>query len=179
NLVQECLGQMLVEEGVLSDEQCRQSLGDMKQEGKQQGEILVEKGLLDAAELPFALQRQFRNKLVELFTWERGSFKYKDCAIPAAYHGGPSSHPAQLLFDSITEAAPTERAKRRLAGFENREVLAMADYFGSDDLALTPAAESVLSCPAGATLGSVVRHSDAVAVAAYALVALGAITFAR
>jgi hypothetical protein len=51
NVLSECLGQVLAQEGLITQEQCEQTLEAIRRTGKKQGELLVEMGLLSEGNL--------------------------------------------------------------------------------------------------------------------------------
>ncbi len=101
-------------EGRLTPDQVLASSDEMNRSGRHQGGTLVDMGLLTYPELEDALRRQFLWKVDEICGWEEGIFRYKDCAIPAAYRGAFLDDPAQLLWASLDRCRPAERARRRL-----------------------------------------------------------------
>ncbi len=80
NLVNECLGQVLVQERLISSTECEDSILEMKQSGRRQGEILVQMGSMTNKNLAFALELQLETKLFEPFNWEAGEFRFNATA---------------------------------------------------------------------------------------------------
>ncbi len=76
NLVRECLGQMLVNTGRLTEAQLKESLERIKETGHLQGTVLIEMGLLSPHETKLALKQQVMEKLLETFSWETGQYKF-------------------------------------------------------------------------------------------------------
>lgn len=72
NLARECLGQRLLASGKIGAEVLEDSLRRLKAGESQQGEVLVELGVLDVDELELALAEQAEEKLMQLFTWTDG-----------------------------------------------------------------------------------------------------------
>ena len=66
----ETLGQMLLEQGKLSEEQYRIAIEKMKTEKKRQGEVIVELGYLSGFEVYEALQIQMERKIQNCFLLE-------------------------------------------------------------------------------------------------------------
>jgi Domain of unknown function (DUF4388) len=81
NKGQELLGKMLVEEGVITSEQCDDSVKTMQGAKKQQGQALIEMELLDDETLEEALDRQWAVKLIDLFEWTEGDYNFKEQSI--------------------------------------------------------------------------------------------------
>ncbi len=77
NVLSECLGQILSTEGLITQEQCEQTLEAIRRTGKKQGELLVEMGILSEGNLRYGLEAQLRAKLFEIFSWEEGRYQFK------------------------------------------------------------------------------------------------------
>ncbi|MDO3378621.1 response regulator [Geoalkalibacter halelectricus] len=77
NLVRECLGKMLIRDKFLTERECEQSLARMKESGRLQGTVLMEMGLLSPHHLHDALQRQMTEKLLEVFSWPEGHYRFQ------------------------------------------------------------------------------------------------------
>ena len=73
---QENLGRLLVEKGRITEEQYQQATQLMQVKNIRQGEALIELGLLTFQELYSALQEQAREKLVQGFTWDSGTYSF-------------------------------------------------------------------------------------------------------
>ena len=76
NLLRECLGQMLVTEGEISSETCEEALQKARQDNRMLGTVLMELGLLTPHQLHEALHRQVRRKLLEIFSWPEGNYRF-------------------------------------------------------------------------------------------------------
>lgn len=76
NLVGECLGQLLVQERMISREDLQQSITKMKETGAKQGQILVEMGSITESNLSYALGLQLETKIFEPFSWETGEYRF-------------------------------------------------------------------------------------------------------
>jgi curved DNA-binding protein CbpA/DNA-binding response OmpR family regulator len=73
----ECLGQVLLSQRMISAEILAESLRQMKSSKKRQGELLVEMGALSPYNLSRALILQMEAKLLEVFSWREGRFAFK------------------------------------------------------------------------------------------------------
>ncbi|MDA3903889.1 MAG: response regulator [Desulfuromusa sp.] len=76
NVLSECLGRMLVKEGVITQVDCDQSVEKSKESGRLQGTALIEMGLLTPQEVQAALVRQVTNKLLSTFAWRSGTYQF-------------------------------------------------------------------------------------------------------
>lgn len=78
NILNECLGRLLVSCGRLGEEACEESLILMKGLNKLQGEALVRMGLIREDELPGLLRLQLRTRLLDLFGWKGAAYRFKE-----------------------------------------------------------------------------------------------------
>jgi curved DNA-binding protein CbpA/DNA-binding NarL/FixJ family response regulator len=76
NLARERLGQRLVDSGRITPEQCDASLERARQSGRLHGTALIELGLLTPHQLYDSLQEQARDKLLEIFSWSDGQYRW-------------------------------------------------------------------------------------------------------
>jgi len=76
NLVKECLGQMLLKEGRLTQEQFDESLQRIQKSKRLHGTVLIEMGLISPQDLHEALSRQIAEKLLEIFSWTDGYYAF-------------------------------------------------------------------------------------------------------
>lgn len=76
NLINECLGQLLVRERLISPEELKKSVNKMKETGDKQGQILIEMGSITENNLSYALGLQLETKMFEPFGWESGEYRF-------------------------------------------------------------------------------------------------------
>jgi CheY-like chemotaxis protein/tetratricopeptide (TPR) repeat protein len=76
NLVREFLGQILVRTGLLSNESLAKSLEASKQRNQRHGMALIEMGLLKPHQLNDALRTQVLDKLLDIFSWPEGKYRF-------------------------------------------------------------------------------------------------------
>ncbi len=76
NVLNECLGRMLVNEGVITQVDCDQSVEKSEESGRLQGTVLIEMGLLTPQEVQSALVRQVTEKLLSTFAWRDGTCQF-------------------------------------------------------------------------------------------------------
>ncbi|MEC9465627.1 MAG: response regulator [Myxococcota bacterium] len=85
NLINECLGQLLVRERLISKEELKKSVSKMKETGTKQGQILIEMGSITENNLSYALGLQLETKMFEPFSWESGEYRFNPAAeLPQA-----------------------------------------------------------------------------------------------
>ncbi len=76
NILGECLGRMLVKDDVITQVDCDQSIENSKTSGRLQGTVLIEMGLLTPQDLHDALKQQVTEKLLNVFAWPEGLFRF-------------------------------------------------------------------------------------------------------
>lgn len=106
NLAHETLGRYMVLEGKLSEEDFTACLSRAAARGAPFGEILLERGLVTATDLFKLLQQNLAKKLLDLFTWTEGEFRWLD-ETPASASSLKVKVP-QLIFTGLTRFAPQE-----------------------------------------------------------------------
>ena len=74
----ETLGQALVREGLVKEEQLFTALLKQEKEGKRLGQILVGDGILDEIDLKRTLRNNAEEIVYELFLWPDGRFEFRD-----------------------------------------------------------------------------------------------------
>ena len=117
NILYECLGQMLTKEKMISPQECEESVRRMKAEGKLQGAILVEMGCLSPQNLIYALDKQFKAKFVDVFTWDQGLYQFsEDTPLPKSFQA-PEDSPYDLTLMGMREGFGLERVVRDLTPY--------------------------------------------------------------
>lgn len=76
NMVRECLGNVLVAKDLITERECEESLRTIKETGQMQGAVLVEMGLLKEEQIAEVLRVQATEKLLEIFTWQEGTYHF-------------------------------------------------------------------------------------------------------
>ncbi|MFH2009691.1 MAG: response regulator [bacterium] len=111
----ETLGQQLVAQGKITEEQ-RKETYRLAKAGKQlHGRALAARGILTPEELQLALADQLEVKLCEIFAWPTGEFQFKENArIPDSERKVQSSA-ATLIVRGIARFVASERLEKELA----------------------------------------------------------------
>jgi hypothetical protein len=89
NLKQELLGPFLLHRGVVNNDQMSQALRKSGDFGGRVGDALVSLGFVRPHELYFLLDEQFKEKLIQVFEWQQGSYEFYDRA-PCPVEMAPS-----------------------------------------------------------------------------------------
>ncbi len=137
NLAHETLGRYMVQEGKLSEEDFTSCLSRSAARGVPFGVILGEDGLVTAAELFRILQQNLAKKLLDLFTWTDGEFRWLD------EHPTPESplkiKVPQLILTGLTRFAPQEEVDLAVGPLVGKKLaLHPAPPFLLDELRLNP-----------------------------------------
>ncbi len=120
NLVRECLGQMLARTGRLTAEQCAESLNRAKESGRLQGTVLVEMDLLTPQDLQRALKTQVFEKVLEVFSWTDGVYRFN---LGKSFKQGITAitlSPAALILHGIRRYYHENRIREILLAHRNR-----------------------------------------------------------
>jgi hypothetical protein len=78
----ESLGQFLVRDGWISEEQLFRALLQQEEEGALLGAILVSTGILSEEALRQSLQQKAEETIYDLFLWPEGRFEFKEGQLP-------------------------------------------------------------------------------------------------
>jgi len=120
NLLDECLGNLLVRMRVIDRDTLQESLRRMKRGDGLQGEILVAMEVLSESELVEALRYQTEEKLYEIFEWREGEFEFRRGARLVDASTLPTDRsPASIIVEGVRSRLPLEivdRALRESAG---------------------------------------------------------------
>ena len=78
----ETIGQALMREGLVKEEQLFTALLKQEKEGKRLGQILVSSGILTEADLKRTLRNNAEEIVYELFLWPEGHFEFREVDVP-------------------------------------------------------------------------------------------------
>jgi len=120
NVLSECLGQVLAQEGLITQEQCEQTLEAIRRTGKKQGELLVEMGILSEGNLRYGLQAQLRTKLFDIFSWEEGRYQFKSETPHQAFGVRLDASAEGVILSAIQEVYTDERARKELRPYDEQ-----------------------------------------------------------
>jgi CheY-like chemotaxis protein len=115
NLVSECLGNFLVRTERITHEALAESRRRMES-GQLQGEVLVAMDALSQDDVSGALQAQAEEKLLEIFEWPAGKFRFERGArLQRANELTVAGSPANLILRGVRERVPIARVDDFLA----------------------------------------------------------------
>ncbi len=102
NILNEVLGRLLIQEGIITQKQYERSLEVVLHEKKRHGEVLISMRLLTQDQLDSFLALQLKRRLLRIFSWNDGTYRYmKADSVPAGLSRFPL-HPAGLILEGIS-----------------------------------------------------------------------------
>lgn len=113
NLLHETLSRFLVSLGRLTEEAGNEAVAESAGRGVRLGEILIERGVVEASELTRLLQQNLAKKLLDLFTWADG-----EVTVEVAPHHADSALKVkvpQLVLTGVTRFMPQAAIDRTIA----------------------------------------------------------------
>lgn len=147
NLVNECLGNYLVRNGKLSEEDLTESLARMKKGEGLQGQILVAMDVITEEEIATALREQAESKLYEIFEWRHGSFKLE---VGGRLKRGNTlaleTSPANIVLEGVRSWTVPAQVDAFLAANGHRRVRrAESPFYRFQDIDLSDAEQQLLA----------------------------------
>ena len=102
NSMNDVLGRVMLEEGIISKEAYEKSLEIMLKQKKRHGEVLISMGFISQKELDDCLALQMKKKIWKIFGWPNGNYKYFliKGGLPANLQLLPMN-PALLIINGI------------------------------------------------------------------------------
>lgn len=82
NDLRESLGQFLIRERLITEEQLFKALGAQEEQGRLIGSILVSEGVLTEQDLLRALKLKIEETIYDLFLWPEGQFEFREGEFP-------------------------------------------------------------------------------------------------
>ncbi len=102
NILNEVLGRLLMQEGIISQKQYESSLEIVLKEKKRHGEVLISLGILTEEKLNMFLTLQLKKRLWKIFGWDEGAYRYLSVAsLPQGMTEFPLN-PAGVILDGIS-----------------------------------------------------------------------------
>lgn len=128
NLLSECLGAYLVQEGRCSQAEHDESVARMRAGEGLQGQILVAMDVLDEESVVEVLQDHAREKLFELYGWRDGRFEVRAGAhVQRGSTLGLEGHPAQLIVEGVRRSYPIKQIDRFLEACRGQYLVPRSD----------------------------------------------------
>ena len=101
NILGEVLGRLLMQEGIITQKEYEGSLEVVLRDKKRHGEVLISMGLISPQQLEEFLRLQLKRRLLKIFDWEDGSYRYVVTNLANPLPANPL-HPAELILEGIS-----------------------------------------------------------------------------
>ncbi len=108
----EHLGQLLVRERLVTEEQLFSALLRQEEEGSPLGAILVEEGVLGEGDLRRALAAKVVESVYDLFLWEDGRFEFRDGEVPGRMAVHLDADVTGVIFEGARRADEWRRIRK-------------------------------------------------------------------
>lgn len=111
NMQSELLGNILVSTGVIDKNELTALLDESSQKGIRFGELIVIKGIIDDKKLKFFLRKQVEFKVINLFSWNTGSYLFSEDSvseIPFSFE----LNTADVLYKSLIKFSDFDKSKK-------------------------------------------------------------------
>ncbi len=161
NMLDECLGRVLVRERMITEQECEESVRRMKAHKRQQGSVLIEMGIISPHNLRFGLELQLQVKLFDVFDWAEGEYVFRsDVPLPDDVIGLDLST-AQIVLEGIRRAYHYERLEAALGSIITQYLEPAEDpVMRYQDLDLSPAEQQFVEAIDGTrTVGEALREA--------------------
>ena len=155
----ESLGQFLVRDQRLSEEQLFRALLQQERTGQMLGAILVELGLLDDEELRHTLEKKAEETVYDLFLWNEGTFEFRDRDLPADVRVSVRLPVTGVILEGVRRVDEWERIRQVFPSSATR----FRQLGGPHHVADPVSAQALALAASGKTLGEIgveMRRSD-------------------
>ncbi len=127
NMLNEVLGRILLQDGILSLKDYEKSLEVSAKDKKRHGEVLISMGILKEEELRHFLTTQLKNRILKVFGWNDGEFSYSRIEGPLENISGPPLHPGCLILEGISLGYyPPQRLEAELVAYMDKALSPVA-----------------------------------------------------
>ncbi|PLY02170.1 MAG: hypothetical protein C0623_04065 [Desulfuromonas sp.] len=146
NLIRECLGKLLVHKGIIDERECEESLKMVKETGRLQGTVLIEMGYLTPQQLHDVLKLQATEKLLEVFSWNEGTYRFIHAQDFKKNITRINLSPATLTLQGLRKYYSEEKLDKFLnPHLSYYPALSTNPHYRFQDIELTPKDVSLLS----------------------------------
>ncbi|MBM4320666.1 MAG: DUF4388 domain-containing protein [Deltaproteobacteria bacterium] len=147
-------------EGMIDEHDLEESLSRMKVRQMLQGEALVEMGSLSAKSLRLGLELQIEAKLLEIFTWPYGAFRFQPGEEVLPDEAELPVQVEELVRRGMLRFYPAEKVREEFDGLRNRQPACTDDRrLLQRPMGLTEEEQAFLHALDGsATAEQIVRH---------------------
>ncbi len=128
NILNEVLGRLLMQEGVISQKDYERSLEVVLKEKKKHGQVLIAMGLLTPEQLDAFLTLQIKRRVFKIFGWNEGTYRYVRSIGGAPELPPLPLHPAALILEGMSLGFyPSSRIRADLKAYMDLPVSVAAD----------------------------------------------------
>lgn len=125
NVLSESLGQVVLQEGLLSRVELDQVMRARRRSERSLGDLMVEQGLITEHQLAVALERQMEMKLFDLFEWEEGTAVHRPGAVHCGRRVSLPLSPLGIVYEGAARGMAGPRLERELSADRARNVRAV------------------------------------------------------
>jgi len=108
-------------------------------------DVLVQRRAFTEDEVDHLTSVHLRNKVVEVFAWEDGTFTFTDGPVPRAHRKPPVINPMELIWEGIQHGTPLSLIRRYLDPNLGSRMVWMNDPLEQGDLHLVRSQERFLA----------------------------------
>jgi tetratricopeptide (TPR) repeat protein len=143
NLLQETLGQVLVDRGTITEDDRQRCLNRSVSNDRHLGEILIADGLITPSELYRVLQQTLAKKLLQIFTWRSGTFRV--CPGREHVESPFKLRTAQLVVTGVSRFALDEEVQAAMARWRESKLFLNPDSpYELEEIRVSPEQEKLL-----------------------------------
>ncbi len=143
NLLQETLGQVLVDRGAITDDDRQRCLNQSVSNDRHLGEILISRGLITPSELYRVLQQTLAKKLLQIFTWRSGTFRV--CPGREHVESPFKLRTAQLVVTGVSRFALDEEVQAAMARWRESKLFLNPDSpYEVEEIRVSPEQKGLL-----------------------------------
>ncbi len=146
NHLDECLGNLLVKERMITEQELIQSVKIMKKSHRQLGTILIEMGSISPHNLIYSLEKQLKIKLFNIFSMSKGVYQFN----PNLDHPPATIHlnmaPAAIIYEGIKKGFTLERVNNLYQKIKDKTYIINSDpVFRYQDMVITPQEQQLIT----------------------------------
>jgi len=123
NLSNESLGRFMVAKGMITVESYNSSLERMLATGKQQGNVLLEMGVISPHQLYEALEAQIREKILRIFAWEEGEYEFRPGKYDIDQSMQLNIQSMSVIFEGIKRFYTLARLEKYFNEYKNQRLV--------------------------------------------------------
>jgi hypothetical protein len=142
------VGRMLVEKKRITPEQLDEAIAEQSNQissGKRLGQILIEKGYIDRADIAEVVREQVEELIYSLMSWDNGSFKFYENQYPTEEEITVNLSTENVVLEGLRRLDEISRLKDCLPDFSTVYTLATNESGKRREISLEPKEWNVLA----------------------------------